>query len=153
MIAVRIIAVGTLKEAPWKEAFFTYAKRMAPYVKLSVEEIAASPFRTDAEKEKAKKEESARVRRAIGNAGKENVFLLDEKGKGYASEAFAKLLDERQPITFVLGGALGFDETLKKELPAIALSALTFPHELARVVLAEQIYRAAAILRGKKYHY
>ena len=75
--------------------------------------------------------------------------------KSFNSLDFAHWIDNVQgKIVFVLGGALGFDETLKEEMPVqLSLSEMTLPHEMARVVLIEQIYRAITILKNKSYHY
>ncbi len=90
--------------------------------------------------------------------GKTRVFLLDERGKAYASREFAAQLGALrdqgvQRFVFVVGGAYGFPEELRARFPLLSLSKLTFPHDLARLVLAEQIYRALHILKGGAYHH
>jgi 23S rRNA (pseudouridine1915-N3)-methyltransferase len=90
--------------------------------------------------------------------GGTKIFLLDEKGKSYRSEDFAQhlgaLRDQGiQRFVFVIGGAYGFTEEMRKTYPLLSLSPMTFPHDLARLVLAEQIYRALHILAGGKYHH
>ncbi len=87
------------------------------------------------------------------------VVLLDEKGKEIDSEGLAKLLDARlnastHRISFIIGGAYGVNESVRaRSNSTIALSKLTFPHQLVRLILAEQVYRAFTILKGEKYHH
>ena len=83
------------------------------------------------------------------------IIILDEKGKEFSSEKFAKFLDSiDRHIIFIVGGALGFDDEIKKQpFLRLSLSQMTYPHELARVILTEQIFRAIAILKNKDYHY
>lgn len=153
MIVATIIAVGELKSPHWREAFLEYKKRIAPYAKIEMVEVPSSPFRTEADKERVKKEEGERIRRALRKKTKEPIFLLGENGKELNSREFAGLFEKGERVTFVTGGALGFESTLTEEYPILSLSRLTLPHELARVVLMEQLYRATTILGGKSYHY
>ena len=87
------------------------------------------------------------------------LVALDEKGQGFASEAVAKFLEQQamdsiKNTVFLIGGAYGIDETiLRKAKLKWSLSSLTFPHQLVRLILAEQIYRACTILRNEKYHH
>ncbi len=90
--------------------------------------------------------------------GKVRIFLADENGKAYSSREFASQLGALrdqgvQRFVFVIGGAFGFTEELRKRFSLLSLSPMTFPHDLARLVLAEQIYRALQILQGTKYHH
>jgi len=87
------------------------------------------------------------------------LILLDEKGKSLTSEALAALLQTRanertKKLVFLIGGAYGVDESIKKRAQFIwSLSSLVFPHQLVRLMLAEQLYRACTILRNEKYHH
>jgi 23S rRNA (pseudouridine1915-N3)-methyltransferase len=90
--------------------------------------------------------------------GKTRVFLLDEKGREHTSRQLASELGKLRDagvgrLVFVIGGAFGFSAELKKKFSLLSLSKLTFPHDLARLVLAEQLYRALQILAGTKYHH
>ena len=90
--------------------------------------------------------------------GKTRVFLLDERGKLATSREFAASLGALrdggvQRFVFVIGGAYGFPPALRTRFPLISLSKLTFPHDLARLILAEQVYRALHILKGGAYHH
>jgi 23S rRNA (pseudouridine1915-N3)-methyltransferase len=100
----------------------------------------------------------ALTRRRLLGDGKTRVFLLDEKGREYVSRQFAaelgKLRDQGvSTFVFVIGGAFGFPDDLRARFPLLSLSKLTFPHDLARLVLSEQLYRALQILAGGKYHH
>jgi 23S rRNA (pseudouridine1915-N3)-methyltransferase len=100
--------------------------------------------------------ETLERRKFLGGGTK--VFLLDERGKAPTSPEFAAQLGALrdqgiQRFVFVVGGAYGFSEELRGEFPLLSLSRLTFPHDLARLLLAEQIYRALHILAGGKYHH
>jgi 23S rRNA (pseudouridine1915-N3)-methyltransferase len=98
--------------------------------------------------------EVSRIETRPGKLGaflKGHVVALDERGKDLTTQQFARLLAE--PTTFVIGGADGLDESVKKDAALLLrLSALTLPHALAQVVLLEQIYRAATMLTGHPYH-
>jgi 23S rRNA (pseudouridine1915-N3)-methyltransferase len=90
--------------------------------------------------------------------GRTKVFLLDERGKAYGSEKFASLLGTLrdqgvQRFVFVIGGAYGFSGEMRDRYSLLSLSPMTFPHDLARLILAEQVYRALHILSGGKYHH
>jgi 23S rRNA (pseudouridine1915-N3)-methyltransferase len=85
------------------------------------------------------------------------VVLLDEKGKNYTSVAFAKQLEQwlnsgKKRLIFIIGGAYGIHPSLKQKYPSISLSAMTFNHQLVRLIFSEQIYRAFTIMKGLPYH-
>jgi 23S rRNA (pseudouridine1915-N3)-methyltransferase len=97
-------------------------------------------------------------KRKLLESGKTRVFLLDERGKLATSREFAASLGALrdqgvQRFVFVIGGAYGFPPALRERFPLLSLSKLTFPHDLARLVLAEQVYRALHILKGGAYHH
>ena len=150
-----ILAVGKIKEEYFKKACGEYLKRLYPYARISVEEIPYEPFRHEGEKNKAKQKEGERIGRFLEKKGECEVFILDEHGKEYTSERFARTIENTsKPIIFVIGGSLGMsEEVLSLTHKKIALSPLTFPHELVRVILLEQVYRAVTIIHGKTYHY
>lgn len=129
--------------------------RLKPYAKIIVEEIASEPFRRESDKEKAKKNESETLLKSLAKYSDSEIMILDERGREFSSpELSAFMSREARRVVFVIGGALGFDENFaKKNFAKISLSKMTLPHELARVVLLEQIYRAATIAAGKEYHY
>jgi len=149
-----ILAVGKIKKDYFHEAIREYLKRLGPYAKIDIEEIEAEPFKRESDKEKAKKIEGERILKFLEkNEG--NIILLDEKGKNFSSHEFAEFLeDKNERIIFVIGGALGFNKNiLENSYQKLSLSKMTFPHEIARMILLEQIYRATTITSGKEYHY
>lgn len=148
-----LIAVGKPKAGPLREAESHYRKRLGALRPLAVLEVAEAPTR-----------EVAAARRLEGQALLQAVpegaalVALTEHGQTLASEAFAKRLDQAEAeggrgLAFVIGGAHGLDEAvLAKASWKLSLSPMTFPHELARVMLVEQLYRAEQIRRGTPYH-
>jgi len=150
---ITILAVGRLKEKYWQTASEEYLKRLKPYARVRVEELAAEPF-SKATREKAKKIEAGRIENYLKKRPDSLIMLLAESGRRLDSFIFAETLKNiNQPLILVIGGALGFKQELFEAYPKISLSKLTFPHELARVILLEQLYRATAILNNRTYHY
>lgn len=153
MIDLIIITVGKIKEDYWLQAQNEYLKRLNPYVRFKFEEIKITSFSKN-QKEKVIKEESLKISNYLEKFDKEQIFLLSEQGKLFNSEQFAnKITIINQPVVFVVGGSLGFDDSLKNKYNCLSLSPLTFPHEMARIILLEQIYRAISIKKGRDYHY
>jgi len=155
---VTVIAVGKLKEKYWRDAVAEYVKRLGAYCRLELVEtpdegIAAG---TPAEEEKIKAVEWGRVSRRL----KEGTYLvaLDVRGEPISSEQLSKRIDRlavtgRGDITFIIGGSLGLPRgALERADWRLSFSKLTFPHQLMRVILLEQIYRAFKIARGEPYH-
>lgn len=146
MLKITIFAVGKLKESFWKDAVAEYLKRLDAYAKTSVREIP------DSNKEK----EAVALLDALPE--KVPVILLDIKGKEVSSEALAQkidryALDGNSHIAFVIGGSDGVTaEVRARATERISFGPITLPHNLARVVLVEQIYRAFKIQRGEPYH-
>lgn len=155
MFNITILAVGKIKEKYFQEAIGEYLKRLKPYAKITIEELKAEPFKNESEKIKSKKIEGGRIINFLEKHSDSEVVILDECGKKYSSMEFAGHLSKINiPIIFVIGGALGIDEKVSdKYKNQMALSDMTFPHEMARLFLLEQIYRATTIVKGKDYHY
>jgi len=154
VLHVTVLAVGKVKEKYLREGIAEYEKRIRPYIRLKMKELPDEPL--GKEIEKAQSVEGDRVLREV----KDGAFLaaLDPQGKQISSEEFSKWFGERemggQEIVFAIGGASGLAEKVKKRAnAALSFSRLTFPHQLFRLILMEQIYRAYKILRGEKYHY
>jgi 23S rRNA (pseudouridine1915-N3)-methyltransferase len=156
MFDITIVAIGKLKESYFQEAFSVYVKRLWPYARLKLVELPAASFSSGGE-EKAKKQESERLKIFLAKEADRNnypvIYLLSERGKRFTSLEMADWLNNNQTVVLAIGGALGFSADLYELYPQISLSPLTFPHELARVVLIEQLYRAATIINNKDYHY
>lgn len=154
MFNVTILVVGKIKEKYFQEATGEYLKRLRPYVKITIEELKAEPFKNESGKIKSKKIEGERIINFLEKRQDKEVVILDERGKKMSSVAFAEyIVTINKPIIFVVGGALGIDECIiKKYTNKISLSDMTFPHEMARLFLIEQLYRANMIIKGKEYH-
>ncbi|HOJ77230.1 MAG TPA: 23S rRNA (pseudouridine(1915)-N(3))-methyltransferase RlmH [Bacillota bacterium] len=158
MALVRIIAVGKLKENYLKQAEAEYLKRLASYLKLEIKEIPDLPVpenASPAQEEQVKNGEGALIDNLI--LPKSYLVVLDIEGKQLTSMELARFLHERQvtaqDLTLVIGGSLGLVESIKaKANLRLSFSKLTFPHQLFRIMLLEQLYRACKINRGEKYH-
>ena len=139
----KIAAVGKVKKKPLLELTAEYLKRINHYAAIEVVEI----------KDSNKQDECSRLLTLID---KEKAFCiaLSEDGKEFSSRQFAdKLSSIHSKILFVIGGPDGLTDELKKRADMIfSLSKMTFPHEMARMLLSEQLFRALNILRGGKYH-
>ncbi len=150
-----VVAVGTRMPSWVAEGYREYAKRMPPGTTLELVEIkpeARAGGKTVAQMLAA---EARRIRAALPKGGR--VIALDERGKELSTRGLALQLDawmhERGPVVFLIGGADGLDAALKKSAAMqLCLSGLTLPHGLARVLLAEQLYRALSIIGGHPYH-
>jgi len=155
MFNVVILAVGKIKEKHWRTAMTEYLVRLKPFARVIIEEVESEPFRRESDKEKSKQKEGERLLAALAKYSDSEIIILDEHGREFTSPEFSEFFSrEARRVVFVVGGALGFSENFsKRTFTKIALSKMTLPHELARVVLMEQIYRAATIVSGKSYHY
>jgi 23S rRNA (pseudouridine1915-N3)-methyltransferase len=155
MFKAKIICVGKLKEVAYKSLEQEFLKRLHPFAKVVVEELPEVPYRHEGEREKTKRQEAeAILKRVPADAV---LILLDERGVERTSEDFSLFIERMasfgRELVFVLGGGLGTDQVIKERANhVVALSKLTFPHNLARIFLEEQIYRACTIIAGKEYH-
>lgn len=156
---IRIIAIGSLKEAFYTLAANEYSKRIKPYCDLEIIEIADERIvdkASDKEIEIIKNKEGEKVLRKLKDS--DYVVALDLHQKTYNSLDFAEHLNTmfikgQSTITFLIGGSLGLSNSLKQRAnEAITFSELTFPHTLMRIILLEQIYRAFKINHNETYH-
>ncbi len=150
-----VIAVGTRMPSWVADGCREYAKRMPPGTALELLEIKAEPRSTGKTAAQMLAAEAARIRAALPKGGR--VVALDERGKELSTCSLAVQIEawkqEGGPVAFLIGGADGLDAALKKSCALqLRLSALTLPHGLARVLLAEQLYRALSIIGGHPYH-
>lgn len=152
MLNITLVAIGKIKDAYLNGAALEYIKRIKPYGRLTITELKAEPFSVTT-KDKAKKLEAERIEAVLERKSEAEVYLLSEHGVLFNSPNFAAKLNTTKELVLVIAGSLGFAKELEVKYPKISLSPLTFPHELARVVLLEQIYRAATIINNKEYHY
>jgi 23S rRNA (pseudouridine1915-N3)-methyltransferase len=158
-VKITILAVGKLKEKYLKDACAEYLKRLGPYAKVEVvevpEEKADEPVH-EADVARVLEKEGERLLRHLP----EGIYAitLEVEGKNLSSEAFAEKLDRlatygQSRIAFVIGGSHGLSPAVRKRSDfRLSFSAMTFPHQLIRVFLLEQIYRACKINRGETYH-
>lgn len=156
---IHILCVGKIKEKFYRDAVAEYAKRLGRYCKFTVTEVAdektpdgASP----AQNAKIKETEGVRLLKHIRES--DYVIALAIDGKEYSSEGFAKKLENlatygHGSLSFVIGGSLGLsDDILTRADLAVSFSRMTFPHQLMRLILAEQIYRSFRIIHKEPYH-
>lgn len=137
---------------PLRDAIAEYEKRASRYWPLEVIEVRAEPARARSRDEVRRLERARLLERASGI-----LVALDERGRSMSTEEFAKWVAERrdraEDTTFVVGGAFGLDADVRDRASLVlSLSAWTLPHDMARLLLAEQLYRAGTILRGEPYH-
>lgn len=156
---VKIIAVGSIKEDYWRVALEEYTNRLSLYTKVEIIEVkdeAAPPQMSKTLQEKVKLKEGTKLLKKIKD--KDLVVALDLNGPQRDSETFAKYIDSlfqrgNSEIVFVIGGSLGLSSEVKARAnEVVTLSKLTFTHQMTRVILLEQIYRAFKINRNEVYH-
>lgn len=152
MMDITLVTIGKLKDKSYSALAAEYLKRLKPYARLKIIELDGLSF-TEKNREHAKDFEGEKIENYLTKLNDPVVYLLAERGKVYDSKELAYFLEKKSPIVLVLGGALGFSDSIYEKYPSLSLSLLTFPHELARVIFLEQIYRSATILQGKNYHY
>ena len=146
---INIICIGKLKEKYWQDAASEYIKRLSRFCKLKITELPES-------KSDSKEEESKNILEHIPKGS--YVIALDVKGKSLSSEGLAQKISDlglsgRSDITFIIGGSNGFDDTVRNASDfRLSFSEFTFPHQLMRVILLEQVYRAFKIDAGETYH-
>lgn len=161
MLNIKVLCVGKIREKSLKELIEEYEKRISKYAKLEIIELDDDKIPQNASpaiEEQVKISESNKLIEKIKKYPNSNVILLDLKGKQYSSEEFAEKIDNIQTyssstIIFVIGGSLGMSqELLNLSNDKICFSKMTFPHQLIRVFLLEQIFRAFKILNNETYH-
>lgn len=156
---ISIITIGKLKEKYLKQGIQEYLKRLSSYAKVEIIELAdekAPENLSESEMEQVKQKEGERILARISDDT--HVIALAINGKQKSSEELAKEIDSlatygKSKIAFVIGGSLGLSsEVMKRSNAALSFSKMTFPHQLMRLVLVEQIYRAFRIIRNEPYH-
>ncbi|MBN8194095.1 23S rRNA (pseudouridine(1915)-N(3))-methyltransferase RlmH [Bacillus sp. NTK074B] len=156
---ITIVTVGKLKEKYLKQGISEYVKRLGAYAKIDIVELAdekAPEVLSDSEMEQVKNKEGERILSKI--SPDHHVIALAIQGKMQSSEELADNLDKlatygKSKVAFVIGGSLGLsDDVIKRSNETLSFSKMTFPHQLMRLILVEQIYRAFRINRGEPYH-
>lgn len=156
---ITVISVGKIKESYFRGAIEEYSKRLGKYCKLEIVEVSDEKTpdgASEALEEQIRQKEAERICKHI----KEDAFLitLEIQGKKLDSVSFARTLERigisgKSHIQFVIGGSLGLHTSIcTKSDMSLSFSDMTFPHQLMRVVLLEQIYRAYRIISGEPYH-
>lgn len=151
MLTINLVCVGNLKEKFWQDAEKEYSKRLSKFCNLKIFQVEEENSAGEVEKILSHEGKS------ILNHCKGKTYLLAIDGKNLSSEEFAKeikdisLVDSQ--ITFVIGGSYGVSNEVKEKIAKkLSFGKPTFPHNLARIMLLEQIYRAFMINSGSKYH-
>ena len=150
-----VIAVGKLNAAYYRQAAAEYEKRLGAFCRVHVAELAEEPV---AEKnagpaviERALEKEGRAILAAVPKGAA--LVALCVEGKAMSSEELAQALEGQARLCFIIGGSFGLDESVKAAADLrLSMSRMTFPHHLARVMLAEQVYRAFTIQNGGRYH-
>ncbi len=155
---VRIICIGKLKEQYWRDACAEYSKRLSAYCRFSVIEIDEHRLPDNPSQAQIEAGLKAEGKNILSKcpAGCEIIAMCIE-GKIHSSEQLAALAERSamsgKSMCFVIGGSFGLSDEVKERAKVkLSMSAMTFPHQLARVMLCEQIYRAFCINNGSKYH-
>lgn len=156
---IHIITVGKLKEKYIKQGIAEFEKRLTSYCKLKMDEVPdeqAPEQLSDKELTQVKQKEGERILQKIKST--EYVIALDIQGASWSSEQLAKEMDKlaitgKSSIAFVIGGSNGLSEdVLKRANQKLSFSKMTFPHQLMKLILIEQVYRSFRIRRGEPYH-
>ena len=142
---IKLVCVGKIKEKFYRDAIDEYMKRMGKYHKVDIIEVSDSNM----------KNEASEILKKINN--KDYVVTLEIEGKSLSSLELSNFIDRtlisNSVITFVIGGSDGLDEEVKKRANyKLSFSKITFPHQLFRVILLEQIYRSYKIINNEAYH-
>lgn len=157
---VKVIAIGKLKERFWKDACAEYAKRLSRYTDLEVIELDdCDPARHGGE-DRARAAEAEAIMRHLPSSKSpgRHIVTLEIRGRELTSEQLAEFVEERgiegcRELVFIIGGPTGLDPSVTSMAGThLSFGKITLPHNLARVVLLEQLYRAHRIIRGEPYH-
>ena len=156
---IKVVTVGKLKEKYLKDGIEEYLKRISRFAKLEMIELAdeKTPDKaSESENQKILEIEGQRILSKVGD--RDFVIVLAIEGKTFSSEEFSKQLEEASikgfsTLTFIIGGSLGLAQDVKNRANlSVSFGRLTLPHQLMRLVLVEQIYRAFTIQQGSPYH-
>ncbi|MCB0480890.1 MAG: 23S rRNA (pseudouridine(1915)-N(3))-methyltransferase RlmH [Flavobacteriales bacterium] len=154
---LKIVSIGKTSDSYLKEGVDVYLKRLKHYIQVDWIEKEALKKTNKLSVEEVKRAEKELILKEL--KPNDRLVLLDENGKQFTSEKFSIHLEKmvshhNTDMLFVIGGAYGFDQELhEKATEEIALSKMTFSHQMARLFLVEQIYRAFTIMRGEPYHH
>lgn len=156
---ITVLAVGKLKEKYWKDAIEEYSKRLSRYCTFRITEVKESLLRanpSEADEEAVKTAEGRELLNKIKSS--DYVITLEIKGKALSSTELAERIEElgitgKSSVVFIIGGSLGLSEEVSRRADfKLSFSAMTFPHQMMRVILLEQIYRSFKIIKNEAYH-
>ncbi|OXS56533.1 23S rRNA (pseudouridine(1915)-N(3))-methyltransferase RlmH [Cohnella sp. CIP 111063] len=156
---IQVVCVGRLKEKYWTAAIEEYAKRLGAYARLDIRELPdekTPDSMSPAEEEQVRVREGERILSAIRDGA--HVVALAIEGETWTSEQLAAHLDKQAvygggSVTFVIGGSLGLSPAvLARADKKLSFGRMTYPHQMMRVMLLEQVYRGFKIIRGEPYH-
>jgi 23S rRNA (pseudouridine1915-N3)-methyltransferase len=153
---IRLLVVGKTKEKEIQSGINDYLKRLTRYTNFQMEIIPDVKVSKKMSSGEVKNLEGKEILKRLD---KDVLILLDEKGKEFTSVGFAKWIENQQmnstkQLTFLIGGAHGFsEEVYQRATSKIALSKMTFTHQMIRLIFIEQLYRAFTIIKGEKYHH
>ena len=160
MIKINIICIGKIKEKYFTDAIAEYAKRLTAFCKFNIIELSEERIKSNIPNRSQIDEvifsEGKRIMQKI--LPSDYVVAMCIEGKPMSSEELSKLIDNasvsgKSTVDFIIGGSYGLDESVKKRAEfRISMSRMTFPHQMARMILSEQIYRAFEISSNGKYH-
>jgi len=152
-----ILCMGKTKEGFIREGIEKYLRYLRPYAEVSIRELKEEKIQDLKDAPSIRKKEAERIFKAVPAGA--YLVSLDERGEEFTSHGFAEFLNNTletgvREMVFVIGGAMGLDEeVVARSNRTAALSRWTFTHDMARIVLLEQLYRAFTIIKGKTYHY
>ena len=158
MLTINIICIGKIKEKYLKDAIDEYSKRLSKYCKLNILELSDEKIPDKLNENISLEIKTKECNKILSHIKKDSyIICLDLKGNEFTSEEFSKKIDtlslESSNLTFIIGGSLGLTEDLlQKSNLKICFSKMTFPHQLIRVFLLEQLFRAFKISNGETYH-
>lgn len=158
MLNIKVICVGKSKEKYWDAAYAEYLKRLRAYCSPEVIEVREARLPANASPADERNVKDAEGRDILGRiSGGDFVIALDIRGKEFSSEELARKISDisfnNSRICFIIGGSLGLSDEVKERADLrLSFGKITLPHQLARVVLLEQIYRAFKINSGEAYH-
>lgn len=157
MIHINIICIGKIKENYLKDAIQEYSKRLSKYCNLNIIELSDEKLPNNLSDKLISQIKNTESDKIISQIKDSYVFCLDLKGKQFTSEEFSNKITNLSlnysNITFIIGGTLGLSENvLAKSNELICFSKMTFPHQLIRVFLLEQLFRSFKIINNETYH-
>lgn len=157
MIHINIICIGKIKENYLKDAIQEYSKRLSKYCNLNIIELSDEKLPNNLSDKLISQIKNTEGDKIIAQIKDSYVFCLDLKGKQFTSEEFSNKITNLSlnysNITFIIGGTLGLSENvLAKSNELICFSKMTFPHQLIRVFLLEQLFRGFKIINNETYH-